>query len=191
MPAVDVCDDTFVAVAPELVARHVAAGRPWQLGLRGLRLRTALDRGRAGRHWWATARFARRRWAGTAELWLEPWQDGTLVHLYVRLDPWLRVPLLPGSPPLHPRPATTAARSGPGRPTSEEVAGLSSGLESGLAVRRLRRRVGSRWKLAVTRWKDELESAQRAVEPCHCLARSVGLGRRPEPQPGPSLRSSR
>jgi hypothetical protein len=87
----DLSDQSLVA-SPPAVVRVDPAG-PCRLGewIPGLGLALVLDRGDAGILWRAEARtgLGRREtwWAGTAEVWLEPWHDATVVHLYVRLDP--------------------------------------------------------------------------------------------------------
>jgi hypothetical protein len=80
--AVHVLDDTFVAAAPAVVAAAVAQSRRWSQWWPDLTLETSKDRGLKGRKW----RVVGQR-AGTAEIWLEPWRDGTVVHLFLRLDP--------------------------------------------------------------------------------------------------------
>ena len=86
-PTLDVCDDSFVVLAPARIAPLL--GRPDFLrrALPSLVVSLPQDRGKEGRRWKARSGRLGRRWDGTAEVWLEPWQDGTLVHLYVRLEP--------------------------------------------------------------------------------------------------------
>jgi hypothetical protein len=88
VPVLDISDHAFVAVAPAAV-RHRPAG-PCGLAawVPGLGLDLVVDRGDEGLLWRAAAvDGGRRHWVGTAEVWLERWHDGTVVHLYVRLDP--------------------------------------------------------------------------------------------------------
>lgn len=89
---VDVLDDTFVRRGVGAV-RAATAGL-WPGWLPGLELVPVEDRGPKGVRW--SAREGRGRRAGrrggaplegTAEVWLEPVPGGTVVHLYVRLDP--------------------------------------------------------------------------------------------------------
>ncbi|MFC5382269.1 hypothetical protein [Aquipuribacter nitratireducens] len=94
MPLVDVVDDTFVRAAPAAVrAMTRPAWEGWLDAGPGARLALvrAEERGVEGVRWEATARTGRGRgsvrWAGTAEVWLEPAWGGTVVHLFVRLDP--------------------------------------------------------------------------------------------------------
>jgi hypothetical protein len=60
----DLADDTYVAAAPT-----------WP----DLRLRVREDRGAEGLRWEVTGALT-----GTAEIWLEPVGDGTVVHFYLR-----------------------------------------------------------------------------------------------------------
>ncbi|HET8614055.1 MAG TPA: polyketide cyclase / dehydrase and lipid transport [Actinomycetales bacterium] len=76
---VDLVDDTFVACDPAVVARLVAEPGRWQRWWPGLRLTTTRDRGLKGRQWAVQGALV-----GTAEIWLEPWWDGVLVHFYLR-----------------------------------------------------------------------------------------------------------
>jgi hypothetical protein len=72
----DLADDTFIAVSPSVVTRAVHnPGRWWP----GLGHTVALDRGLEGLHWEVSGALR-----GTAEIWLEPYGDGTVVHFYLR-----------------------------------------------------------------------------------------------------------
>ena len=79
---VHVADDSFIAAGPELVAGAVADREHWRRWWPDLQLRVSRDRGVRGWQW--VVEGAR---SGSAEIWLEPVLDGTLVHLYLRLDP--------------------------------------------------------------------------------------------------------
>ena len=83
---VDLVDDTFVAAAPETVARAVADPARWSVWWPDLQLTTTRDRGAKGRQWAVQGALV-----GTAEIWLEPWWDGVLVHFYLRADPASRL----------------------------------------------------------------------------------------------------
>ncbi|MFI7589466.1 polyketide cyclase / dehydrase and lipid transport [Spongisporangium articulatum] len=71
-------DEAFIALPPALLAPRIVAGAGgcWP----DLEFTVTRDRGAKGCQW-SVAGGAR----GTAEVWLEPWQDGTVVHLYLRL----------------------------------------------------------------------------------------------------------
>jgi hypothetical protein len=88
VPVLDISDQAFVARSPAAV-RSCSQGPCGLAGwVPGIGLDVVVDRQDQGVLWRAVARDpAGRRWAGTAEVWLEPWHDGTVVHLYVRLDP--------------------------------------------------------------------------------------------------------
>lgn len=92
VPLVDVLDDTFVRLPPAAVRALTASA--WTGWLPDLRLGVEEDRGVKGVRWVASSATAPRL-AGTAEVWLEPVPQGTVVHLYVRLDP--EAPLVRGS----------------------------------------------------------------------------------------------
>lgn len=92
MTAVDLVDDTFVVASPEAVARAVADPRRWRQWWPDLHLTVTRDRGAKGQQWAVQGALL-----GSAEIWLEPWGDGVLVHHYLRADPpdvrperWLR-----------------------------------------------------------------------------------------------------
>ncbi|GAB3596754.1 hypothetical protein GCM10027446_23980 [Angustibacter peucedani] len=82
MALIDLVDDTFVAADPAAVAAVVADERRWARWWPDLALTTTRDRGPKGRQWRVDGALV-----GTAEVWLEPWGDGVLVHCFLRLDP--------------------------------------------------------------------------------------------------------
>ena len=79
-----IADQTFVAVdrtvLAELVADPVGPGQWWP----DLQLQLTRDRGLKGRQWVITG-SSTGSITGTAEIYLEPWQDGTVIHLFLRL----------------------------------------------------------------------------------------------------------
>jgi hypothetical protein len=79
--ALPVSDETFVATAPELVAAVVARPERWRDWWPDLDLELSRDRGVKGCQWVLTGAIG-----GTAEIYLEPWHDGTLLHLFLRLE---------------------------------------------------------------------------------------------------------
>jgi hypothetical protein len=82
VPALDLIDETFVVAAPAVVAAAVhdpARTRSWWPDLE---LTVFMDRGVDGIRWTVTGALV-----GTAELWLEPFGDGTIVHVFLRCDP--------------------------------------------------------------------------------------------------------
>jgi hypothetical protein len=79
MHAVDVVDETFLAVPPSAVARALADPDTWRRFWPDLRLQLYADRGPKGLRW--TVRGAL---VGTMEVWLEPVLDGTVLHYFLR-----------------------------------------------------------------------------------------------------------
>lgn len=80
VPSVDVVDETFLAVAPEVVAAELA--RSWRSLWPDLRLEVVTDRGVQGIRWTVGGVLV-----GSMEVWLEPVLDGTVVHYFLRADP--------------------------------------------------------------------------------------------------------
>lgn len=81
VPAVDVIDETFLAVPPSTVAAAFADRRAWRRFWPDLDLDVYADRGAEGLRW--TVRGAL---VGTMEVWLEPVMDGTVLHYFLRAD---------------------------------------------------------------------------------------------------------
>jgi hypothetical protein len=81
VPAVDVIDETFLAVPPDTIAAAFADPRAWRRFWPDLDLEVYADRGAQGLRW--TVRGAL---VGTMEVWLEPVLDGTLLHYFLRAD---------------------------------------------------------------------------------------------------------
>lgn len=81
-PAVDVVDETFLAVPRKLVAAAFADPGAWRYHWSDLELDVYADRGDAGLRW--TVRGAL---LGTMEVWLDPVLDGTMLHYFLRC--WL------------------------------------------------------------------------------------------------------
>ena len=79
MAAVDVADETFLAVAPAVVAAQVARPERWRAWWPDLRLTVHHDRGAEGLRWQVTGALH-----GSAEVWLEPVLDGTVLHYFLR-----------------------------------------------------------------------------------------------------------
>jgi hypothetical protein len=88
VPLVDVLDDTFVRLPAATV--RARTGDSWTGWLPDLQLRVHEDRGVKGVRWVAASSSVPRL-TGSAEVWLEPVPQGTVVHLYVRLDPDVRL----------------------------------------------------------------------------------------------------
>ncbi len=82
VPSVDVVDETFVAVRPEVLVFEFATPDRWRMLWPDLDLRVVTDRGPAGLRWTVTGALV-----GSMEVWLEPVLDGTLLHYFLRADP--------------------------------------------------------------------------------------------------------
>jgi len=82
MPSVDVMDETFLAVAPAVVAAEFAQASTWEQLWPDLRLAVMADRGIEGLRWTVQGALV-----GSMEIWLEPVLDGTVLHYFLRADP--------------------------------------------------------------------------------------------------------
>jgi hypothetical protein len=82
MPSVDVVDETFLAVAPDVVAAAFIQPARWPQLWPDLRLEVLADRGAKGVRWTVQGALV-----GSMEIWLEPVLDGTVVHYFLRADP--------------------------------------------------------------------------------------------------------
>ena len=81
MAAVDVVDETFLAVPPEVVAAVFARPESWRRYWPDLRLDLYADRGAEGCRWTVTGALT-----GTMEVWLEAVLDGTVLHYFLRAE---------------------------------------------------------------------------------------------------------
>ena len=82
MPSVDVVDETFVVVPPQVLAAEFATPARWRALWPDLDLEVMTDRGAAGFRWTVTGALV-----GSMEVWLEPVLDGTVLHYFLRADP--------------------------------------------------------------------------------------------------------
>lgn len=81
-PALDVVDETFLAVPPSSIAAVFADPRSWSRYWPDLELEVYTDRGEAGLRWTVKGALV-----GTMEVWLEPVLDGTILHYFLRASP--------------------------------------------------------------------------------------------------------
>lgn len=81
-PAIDVVDETFLAVPPSTVAAAFADPAAWRRYWPDLRLEVYTDRGDEGLRWTVKGALV-----GTMEVWLERMLDGTLLHYFLRATP--------------------------------------------------------------------------------------------------------
>jgi hypothetical protein len=79
---VDVVDETFLTVPPEVLAAEFARPEAWRRWWPDLRLAVDTDRGEKGIRWTVTGALV-----GSMEVWLEPVLDGTVLHYFLRADP--------------------------------------------------------------------------------------------------------
>lgn len=79
--SVDVVDETFIAVAPAVVAAAVGQRSRWRTWWPDLRLEVQDDRGPAGQRWRVSGAMT-----GSMEVWLEPVLDGTVLHYFLRAE---------------------------------------------------------------------------------------------------------
>jgi hypothetical protein len=77
----ELADETFIAADRRLVAEVVGDPGRWSTWWPELELELLRERGDKGRQWVLTGSIG-----GTAEIYLEPWHDGTVVHLFLRLE---------------------------------------------------------------------------------------------------------
>jgi hypothetical protein len=125
---VDLVDETFIVTAPARLASVVADTGRWRQWWPELTLHVFMDRGDKGLRWSVTGDLV-----GSAEVWVEPFGDGAILHYYLRADP------------TQPQ-SETAARHLPDSPRGRRAAD------------QLRRRHALRWKQTVWALKLELEA---------------------------------
>lgn len=131
---VDLVDETYVVVERGRLAAVIADPSRWRQWWPSLDLTVFMDRGLDGVRWSITGELI-----GSAEIWLEAWGDGVLVHYYLRGEP-----TVPGS-------ATTARR-------------LPDSARGRRELDRLRRHHAIAWKRVVWSLKDEMEGDRRPGE---------------------------
>ena len=81
-PAVDIIDQSFVVADAAELARKFADPTLWREWWPELNLTVTRDRGIKGVQWTVAGALV-----GSAEIWLEPWRDGVIVHWFLRADP--------------------------------------------------------------------------------------------------------
>ncbi|MGI8614153.1 MAG: hypothetical protein ACR2KL_09490 [Nocardioidaceae bacterium] len=79
MPFLHIVDETFVVASAAVVRTRWCRESEWTRVLPGLRLECYEDRGALGKRWRMAGRLS-----GTAEVWLQQFADGVLVHVYLR-----------------------------------------------------------------------------------------------------------
>ena len=87
MPTVDLFDETYVAVVPEVLAPRITAPSLLAEWFPRLSFDVFMDRGEKGTRWSITGELE-----GSMEVWLEPMARGTVVHWFVRGEPTTSAP---------------------------------------------------------------------------------------------------
>ncbi len=82
MHSVDLVDETFIAAPPQALADAVADPLRWAAWWPDRTLEVFLDRGIKGQRWSVAGDLV-----GSAEIWLEAYRDGAILHYYLRADP--------------------------------------------------------------------------------------------------------
>lgn len=82
MAGVDLVDETFIVASPQRLAAIVADPQYHRRWWPDLELTVFMDRGLQGQRWSVTGALI-----GSAEIWLEEYADGCIVHHYLRGEP--------------------------------------------------------------------------------------------------------
>lgn len=127
---VDLVDETFIVVQPARLAAVVAEQARWNEWWPELTMQIFMDRGEKGLRWSMTGELV-----GSAEIWVEPFGDGAILHYYLRGDP-------------------ADPQSG------SEARQYSESPRSRRTADRLRRRHALRWKQIVWALKAEMEAGR-------------------------------
>jgi hypothetical protein len=148
-PPVDLVDETFVVADRTLLARQISDPALWLVWWPDLRLSVVTDRGVDGIRWSVSGALS-----GTAEIWLEPWQDGVVVHWFLRA----------GLPPRGSRDTGLPPRGS--RDTGLPPRGSrASGSLTERECARLRHRYATAFKRRIHALKDDLERGRPAGLP--------------------------
>jgi len=78
--ALSLVDETFV-VAPPAALRSLCDERSWARWFPHITVRCTQDRGDLGKRWTVSGELV-----GSGEVWLQPYGDGVIVHVYLRVD---------------------------------------------------------------------------------------------------------
>lgn len=84
-PQIHLIDETWIAAPPPAIAAVVADPDNWPTWWPELRLSVTRNRGVKGMQW-AARSGGQPALVGTAEVWIEPFAEGAVVHHYLRLD---------------------------------------------------------------------------------------------------------
>ena len=80
--SIQVADQGFIAVPPEMVAPLIADRASWRRWWPDLALTVREERGAKGVRWTIAGPLT-----GTMEVWLEPSLDGTMLHYFLHAEP--------------------------------------------------------------------------------------------------------
>lgn len=105
MPVVDLVDETFIVAPPAALAAVVSERSRWKQWWPDLTLEVFMDRGEQGIRWSIKGALV-----GSAEIWVEPFGDGAIVHYFLRADPTTGAELTPRVLPDSPRGRRAADR---------------------------------------------------------------------------------
>lgn len=88
-PAVDVVDSTWLNARPAAAGGPLGEAANWRRWWPGLVLRVGERRGAKGMRWFvdAVSDEPAAGLSGSAEVWLQAVDDGTVAHFFLRLDP--------------------------------------------------------------------------------------------------------
>jgi hypothetical protein len=78
---VDISDQTFVVTTPDVLAHRFGKPEMWRIWWPDLVLVPTENRGLEGMRWSVAGALT-----GTAEVWLEQWRDGVIVHWFLRAN---------------------------------------------------------------------------------------------------------
>lgn len=135
MGSVDLVDETFISVSPDVAAAVVADSSRWPVWFPDVELTVFMDRGSKGIRWSVTGALV-----GSMEIWLEAFGDGVIVHYYLRVDP---------------------TRNG----TGTEPAPFDSSPSGNRRASRVRADRAKHWKRLIWTLKDELEAGRQVGSP--------------------------
>lgn len=81
-PMIDLTDETLVVATAAEVRAALCDELGWEALFPGSRLSCIDDRGSLGKRWSVSGALR-----GSAEVWLEPWADSVVVHVFWQVDP--------------------------------------------------------------------------------------------------------
>ncbi|PSK99701.1 hypothetical protein CLV30_1174 [Haloactinopolyspora alba] len=82
VPSIDLRDESFIVARPQDLAMYFARADVRRTWWPDLRLAVSEHRGDEGVRWIVGGALT-----GTAEIWLQAWRDGVVVHWFLRAEP--------------------------------------------------------------------------------------------------------